>query len=209
MYWCALGPPARTFRRGLGIATLQPVSSPAAGFTTNPLLGLWESAVAQVLNRDRQRATAATQQRCYVQAAAVGSFTSIYACGSRIRARCSRHPSFYSACRRRPHRPAWSGSMLPVTAESSVCPTFSRTKLGRSAVLLVSPGWALMASSSISILRCRATAGSSGRRCVLLAHCWNIHNSRAGASTSWSFSSRCRQVHLRAMGCVEHRVGAT
>ena len=30
--------------------------------------------------------------------------------------------------------------MLPVTAESSVCPTFSRTTLGRSAVLLVSPG---------------------------------------------------------------------
>ena len=88
MYWCALGRPARTFRRGLGIATLHPVSSPAAGFTTNPHLGLqlWESAVAQVLNHDRQRAAAATQRRCCVQAAAVGSFTSIYACGSRIRA---------------------------------------------------------------------------------------------------------------------------
>jgi len=68
VYWCALGPPARTFRRGLGIATLQPVSSPAVGFTTNPLLGLWESTVAQVLNRQ----SAATQRLSYVQAAAVG-----------------------------------------------------------------------------------------------------------------------------------------
>jgi len=95
--------------------------------------------------------------------------------------------------------------MLPVMTEPSACPTFSRMKLGQSAVLLVSPGWALMASSSTSLLRCRATAGSSGRQCLLLARCWNIHNSRAGASTSWSFSSRCRQVHLRAMGCDEHR----
>jgi len=69
VYWCALGRPARTFRWGLGIATLQPVSSTAAGFTTNPLLDLWESAVAQVLNHDRQRAPAATQRRCCVQAA--------------------------------------------------------------------------------------------------------------------------------------------
>ena len=92
-------------------------------------------------------------------------------------------------------------------AEPSACPTFSRMKLGRSAVLLVSPGWALIAC--ISILRCRATAGSSGHQCVLLARCWNIRNSRVGAWTSWSFSSRCRQVHLRPMGCVEHRVGAT
>ena len=104
---------------------------------------------------------------------------------------------------------AWSGSMRPVMAELSVCPTFSRMKLGRSAVLLVSPGWAPMASSCILILRCRATAGSSGRQCVLPARCWNIRNSRAGASTSWSFSSRGRQVHLRAMGCVKHQVGAT
>jgi len=77
---------------------------------------------------------------------------------------------------------AWSGSMRPVMAELSVCPTFSRMKLGRSAVLLVSPGWAPMASSCILILRCRATAGSSGRQCVLPARCWNIRNSRAGRS---------------------------
>ena len=64
----------------MGIATLQPVLLPAAGFTTNPLLGLWECAVAQVLNRQR----AATQLQGYVQAAAVDSFTSIYACSSNI-----------------------------------------------------------------------------------------------------------------------------
>jgi len=29
VYWCALGPPARTFRRGLGIATLQPPPDPS------------------------------------------------------------------------------------------------------------------------------------------------------------------------------------
>jgi len=85
---------------------------------------------------------------------------------------------------------AWSGSILPVTAEPSVYPSFSRTKFGRSAVLLVSPDWSLMTSSSISILRCRPAALFSGRRCVLLAHYWNIHNSRAGASTSWSFSEK-------------------
>ena len=46
MYWCALGPPARIFRRELGIATLQPVSSPAAGFTTNPRVAVPIPAVA-------------------------------------------------------------------------------------------------------------------------------------------------------------------
>ena len=76
----------------------------------------------------------------------------------------------------------WSGSLRPVMAELSACPTFSRMKLGRSAVLLVSPGWAPMASSYISILRCRATAGSSGHQCVLLARCWNIRNSCAASN---------------------------
>ena len=67
---------------------------------------------------------------------------------------------------------AWCGSRLPVMTVPSACPTFSRTKLGNSAtVLVVSPGWALMASSSISILRCRATAGHT--QCDLLACCRN------------------------------------
>ena len=66
---------------------------------------------------------------------------------------------------------AWSGSMRPIMAELSACPTFFRMKLSWSAVILVSPDWAPMASSCISILRCRTTAGSSGRQCVLLARC--------------------------------------
>ena len=44
---------------------------------------------------------------------------------------------------------AWS-CMLPVMAEPSACPTFSRMKLGRSAVLLVSPGWALYFDLALS-----------------------------------------------------------
>ena len=146
---------------------------------------------------------AATQRQCCVQAAAVGSFTSIYACGSRIRAGCSRHPSRYCLRlqRLRISRPVVHDGLERFHASRHVrahaYPTFSRMNLSRSAVLLVSPGWSPMASSCISILRCRATAGSSGRQCVFLARYWNIHNSRAGASTGWSFShvaGRCTCV---------------
>jgi len=77
VYQCALGLPARTFWRGLGFATLQPVSLPVVGFPTRPLLGLWETAVAKVLNQ--QRAAAATQQQCNAQSAAASSVASIYA----------------------------------------------------------------------------------------------------------------------------------
>ena len=69
--------------------------------------------------------------------------------------------------------------------------------------------YAVTAYSCISILRCRATAVSSERLCVLHARCWNTRNSRAGASMSWLSSIRCRREHLRAMDCVEQRAGAT
>jgi len=99
VYWCVLGPPAKTFCRGLGSVTLQPISSRAAGFPTNSRLTLWESAVAKVLNR--QFASAATKQQCNAQAAAVSSVAAIYACGNSTRAGCSRDTSRYSARRRR------------------------------------------------------------------------------------------------------------
>ena len=113
VYWCALGPHARMFRWGLD-CHVTAVSSPAACFTTNSLLGLWESAVAQVLNRQR----VATQRRWYVQAVVVYTFTSIYACGSRIRAGCSRHSSRYSTRLRlqtayQPARGAWRSGAVP------------------------------------------------------------------------------------------------
>ena len=81
---------------------------------------------------------------------------------------------------------------------SSVCPTFSRTMLGRSAVLLVSPGWAPTAYSCISTLRCRATvtAVSSERLCVYHTRCLNLRNSHNRVLISL-LSLMCRRTTSR------------
>ena len=93
---------------------------------------------------------------------------------------------------------AWSGSMRPVMSKLSACDTFSRMKLGRSAVLLVSPGWAPTAYSCISTLRCRATvtAVSSERLCVYHTRCLNLRNSHNRVLISL-LSLMCRRTTSR------------
>ena len=73
---------------GIGVCHVTARLVARGWFSHKPTLSLWERAIAQGLNL--QRAVAATQRRCYAQAAAVSSIASIYACGSSIRAGCSR-----------------------------------------------------------------------------------------------------------------------
>jgi len=122
VYWCALGPPARKFRRGLGITTLQSISSPTDSFTKKPTFGLvgkYSCASFELT------AYSDTAEVLCVQVVVVCSFISIYACGSRIRVGCSRHPLFRAlvttATPCRPARGAWQ------PGEVSCVPSWARS----------------------------------------------------------------------------------